>query len=119
MSAAHLQEVDQLIRLCRSACDEVQSGRLSDFDVFDAQFDGAFERLCALGEVDGTPTEQAVVRRRLKDLEKVRRQLTNELHDLRKQMADRLIGVNRGRKGLNAYRRSVGRVGRGALRGQG
>ena len=119
MSAAHLREVEHLIKLCRHTCEDVKSGRLSDFDAFDSQFDHAFERLCALGEVDGSPDEQATVRRRLKDLEAARRQLANELSELKKQMANRLIGVSRGRKSLKAYRHTVGRVGRGALRGQG
>jgi hypothetical protein len=119
LSAAHLREVESLIHICRGACEEVQSGRLTDLEAFDARFDGVFERLCELGEVTGTPAEQSAVRRRLKDLEKVRLQLANELNELRKQMADRLIGVSRGRKGLSAYRHTLGRSGRGALRGQG
>jgi hypothetical protein len=119
LSAAHLREVESLIEICQNARDDAQSGHLTDLEQFDAQFDVSFERLCALGEIDGPPDHTFMVRRRLRDLERIRVQLANELKDLRRQMAHRLSGVSRGRKGLTAYRSTVGGNVRGALRGQG
>ena len=119
MSAAHLREVESLLEICQTARDDARGGQLPNLDLFDEHFDIAFKRLCDLGEVVGTAEHTSKVRRRLRDLERARLQLANELKDLQRQMAQRLTGVNRGRKGLTAYRSTVGGAVRGARRGQG
>ena len=119
MSEGHLLEVEELIRLCSATRDEVRINGAADLDVFNEQFDDVFDRLGDVNDTALNDAEQTSIRHRLKDLERVRQQLAGELVELRLQMAQRLTGVSRGRRGLNGYRAALSGSTRGARRGRG
>ena len=119
MSAAHLEQVEHLIVLCRQTLDGVRDGQTPDLDAFGTDFDSAFLQLQRLGDVNPGESETPNVRRRLRDLEQVRIQLSEELGLLRSEMEGRLVGVSKGRKGIRGYKKTLAGSQRGALRGQG
>jgi len=119
LSAAHLDQVEHLIVLCRRTLTRVRAGDAPDLDAFGLDFDSAFEKLQRLGNITPTESEAPIVRRRLRDLEQLRIQLAEELGMLRGEMEERLVGVSKGKKGLKAYGEALSQVRRGVLRGQG
>jgi hypothetical protein len=119
LSAAHLDQVEHLIVLCRRTLTGVRAGEMPDLDTFGTHFDDAFGELQKLGAIDPSEAETPSVRRRLRDLEQIRVQLAQELDILRSEMQERLVGVSHGKKGLKAYSKALNQAARGALRGQG
>ena len=117
MSAAHLEQVEHLIVLCRRTLSGVRDGQTPDLDAFGADFDTAFLELQRLGAVNPSESEAPNVRRRLRDLEQVRLQLAEELGQLRSEMQGRLVGVSKGREGISGYKKTLAGSQRGALRG--
>ncbi|MEE2787581.1 MAG: hypothetical protein VX589_09595 [Myxococcota bacterium] len=119
MSDQHLHDVETLIQLCSATRDEVRRDGAVNLDQFDQQFDAAFERLVQVNATLEEGEQRTAVRHRLRDLERIRQQLASELVELRLQMAQRLTGVSRGRRGLNGYRAALSGPVRGARRGRG
>jgi hypothetical protein len=115
-----LKHLDNLTAACRLLLQEVRSGNPADFTRFSEQFDEVFAELnTELLPESLSELEQRDIRRKLRNLERIRKQLIGELADMRTGLVRRLTDVSKGKQGLSAYKSTLKGDQRGAHRGEG
>ncbi len=114
-----LDHVDQLILLCRTTLADLRAGNLPDLETFSVKFDETFAALEVIDARDGVPDDSTSLRRRLRELDRIRTELAEELAVMHSEMGDKLTQMNTGKKGIDAYRSTLGEKQRGNRRGQG
>jgi len=119
LSSPHLEQIDNLLSLVRETVALMRTGRAPALPEFDERFDVAFSALTALGPVDAESGDIQTCRQRLRELERLRRQLSRDLSSIRKGVSGRLNKVAHGRRGLKGYLSSVNGVQKGARRARG
>ena len=116
MSNAQIQKLHMLGDECRRLLKEVSSGTPADFLRFSDEFDEILASLPEPKDLESLPPgEQQDIRRVLKDVERVRKQLTLELTNIRSDLVSKLTEMSKGQQGLDAYRKTLG-IGKGGTR---
>ncbi len=89
---------------CRELLGEVRSGNLADFNGFADRFERDYGQLELLQTDEMDSNSRTRFHRQLKDLDRIRVQLFNELADKRGDLVRRLTGIAKGQQGLDAYK---------------
>ena len=107
MSEAHLACLDELKDLCTRALQTLKSGAAFDHPAFSETFQLTLDKLSDLGPV--VPDTPFVIpcRRKLKELQRVRDQLDEQVRSERAQLGSKLKDTARGNRGLEAYSKAT------------
>ena len=118
MSEAHLACLDELQTLCTNALQTIKNGVAFDHPAFSEAFQVALDELTNLGPVLPDTPYLIPCRRKLKELQRVRDQLDEQIRSERAHLGLKLKDTARGSRGLEAYSKaSLGLVSR-AKRGK-
>jgi hypothetical protein len=105
---------------CRQLIQEVRSGSQADFTCFGERFEAEFTILTQQPGLDKLkPADLLLLRRRLRELERIRQQLIVELTESRSVLAAKLTGISKGQQGLDAYKATAQGLQIGSKRGEG
>ena len=120
MSTAHIKSLKALGDECRRLLKEVRSGTPADFLRFSDEFDGILTNLPEPELfTDLSTAEQGDLKRVLRDVERIRKQLASELMEIRGDLVGKLTEMSKGQQGLNAYRKALAGSKSGTRRGSG
>ena len=119
MSVTRSQSIDELLRLIREALVVLKQERAFDVDAFSDAFRAHFEQLASNPPLEEDDPDLELYRSKLKELDRLRRQLSARLGEDRGEMLDKLGRMARGRRGLDGYRAALKGESRGPRRGQG
>jgi len=119
LSVSRIQSIDELLSLCREAIVALKEDRAFDVDSFGDAFGSACAQLESHNPIsDGDPNLETY-RTKLKELDRLRKQLTSLLSSERGEMLSKLSKMSRGRRGLDGYRAALEGDKRGHPRGHG
>ena len=107
MSEAHLARLDDLHHICRNALTALRNGEAFDHALFAKDFQDALDRLTGLGPVGPETPYMIPCRRKLKDLQRIRDQLDEQVRSERSQLGSKLKDTARGNRGLKAYSKTT------------
>ncbi len=119
MSSERTAQIEKISELCRVLLQEIRSGHLADFSRFGDQFDVLFTQLKHVEESTSEQNVDAQFRRALRDMERVRAQLFEELAQHRTEISSNLLNLAKGRHGIEKYRSTLTDPDRGTKRGEG
>jgi hypothetical protein len=115
----HLERLQEITSTCRRLLDEVRSGNLADFDGFSEQFDREYEALALVPSESLDEQSKIIFRRKLRELERVRGHLFDELKGTHVDLSKRLTDISKGQIGLDAYKSTLKGVQRGVRHAEG
>ena len=119
MTELRQQHINEILSLCRSALVDLRAGHAFDIEDFSQAFAEAFQSLQDQGPIPEDDPELSSHRSKLKELDRLRKQLGELLTEGRGDLLEKLSRMTRGRRGLDGYRAALEGGQRGARRGQG
>ena len=120
MSTERFLKIDNLMAACRQLIQEVRSGSQADFTSFGERFEQEFAELTEQSTLNNLKADELLLlRRRLRELDRIRRQLIEELAESRSVLVAKLTGISKGQQGLHAYKATAQGLQLGSKRGEG
>jgi len=119
LSTDRIAQIEKISELCRVLLQEIRSGHLADFSRFGDRFDQVFDDLQTVKDEPVDAQYEVQYRRALRDLERTRTQLFDEIAQHRSEISTDLLNMSKGRRGIKEYRKSLADPERGTKRGEG